>query len=215
LFTTNPISADLKSNSDHRSGKPASNHLSNGTRLAVNVLFNFLIILKGVRQSPLGTAVATGLLYQPQMIENDGDDCGAIGGMKISRGNRSTRRKPAPALLCSPQIPHDYTWARTQAAAVGNHRLTTWATARPFADNLVTKLWAGRSEYRCSIPGCCRDHPAPPIQWVPGSLSTKIQRPRRKSGHWPSSIAEFKNAWSCASNPPHFFVAWWLIKCKR
>jgi hypothetical protein len=24
-------------------------------------------------------------------------DCGAIGGMKIGRGNRSTRRKPAPA----------------------------------------------------------------------------------------------------------------------
>jgi hypothetical protein len=32
-------------------------------------------------------------------------DCGAIGGMKIGRGNRSTRRKPAPAPLCPPQIP--------------------------------------------------------------------------------------------------------------
>jgi hypothetical protein len=37
----------------------------------------------------------------------DEDDCGAIGGMKIGRGNRSTRRKPAPAPLCPPQIPHD------------------------------------------------------------------------------------------------------------
>jgi hypothetical protein len=27
----------------------------------------------------------------------DEDDCGAIGGMKIGRGNRSTQRKPAPA----------------------------------------------------------------------------------------------------------------------
>jgi hypothetical protein len=35
-------------------------------------------------------------------------DCGEIGGMKIGRGNRSTQRKPAPALLCPPQIPHDY-----------------------------------------------------------------------------------------------------------
>jgi hypothetical protein len=31
---------------------------------------------------------------------------GEIGGIKIGRGNRSTRRKPAPAPLCPPQIPH-------------------------------------------------------------------------------------------------------------
>jgi hypothetical protein len=41
------------------------------------------------------------------------DECGAIGGMKIGRGNRSTRRKLAPAPLCPPQIPHDQTRART------------------------------------------------------------------------------------------------------
>jgi hypothetical protein len=43
----------------------------------------------------LGTAATTGLLFQPRMI-GDGD-CGEIGGMKIGSGNRSTRRKPAPA----------------------------------------------------------------------------------------------------------------------
>jgi hypothetical protein len=32
----------------------------------------------------LGTAATTGLLYKPQMI--DEDDCGAIGGMKIEIG---------------------------------------------------------------------------------------------------------------------------------
>jgi hypothetical protein len=32
---------------------------------------------------------------------------GALGGMKIDRGNRSTQRKPAP--LCPPQIPLDKT----------------------------------------------------------------------------------------------------------
>jgi hypothetical protein len=47
----------------------------------------------------------TGLLYQPRMI-GDGD-YGEIGGMKIGRGLRSTRRKPAPASFCPPQIPHD------------------------------------------------------------------------------------------------------------
>jgi hypothetical protein len=63
-----------------------------------------------------------GLLYQPRMI--DDDECGAVGGMKIGRGNRSTRRKPAPVPLCLPQITHDLTWARTRAAAVGSQRLT-------------------------------------------------------------------------------------------
>jgi hypothetical protein len=43
----------------------------------------FIIILSGVRLSPLGTAATTGLLYQPQMI--DDGDCEAIGGMKIGR----------------------------------------------------------------------------------------------------------------------------------
>jgi hypothetical protein len=59
----------------------------------------------------LSTAATSGLLYKPQMIKED--DCGAIGGMKIGRGNRSTRRKPAPAPHCPPQIPHGQTRART------------------------------------------------------------------------------------------------------
>jgi hypothetical protein len=54
----------------------------------------------------------------------DEGDCGAIGGMKIGRGNRSTRRKPAPAPFCPPQIPLDETRARTRAAARGSQRLT-------------------------------------------------------------------------------------------
>jgi hypothetical protein len=44
--------------------------------------------------------------------------------MRIGRGNRSTRRKPAPVPLYPPQIPHDLTWDRTRAAAVGSQRLT-------------------------------------------------------------------------------------------
>lgn len=30
------------------------------------------------------------------------DDCGAVAGMKIGKGRRSTRRKPAPVPLCPP-----------------------------------------------------------------------------------------------------------------
>jgi hypothetical protein len=51
----------------------------------------------------------------------DNDD-GEIGGM-IGKGNRSTRRKPAPVPLCPPQTPHAVR-TRTRAAAMGSQRLT-------------------------------------------------------------------------------------------
>jgi hypothetical protein len=49
--------------------------------------------------------------------------CGAVHGRRIGRGDRSTRRKPAPLQNCSPQIPHDLTSDRTQGTAVGNRSL--------------------------------------------------------------------------------------------
>jgi hypothetical protein len=53
-------------------------------------------------------------------------DCedGEFGGIKIGRGNRSTRRKPAPAPLRPPQIQLNQSRARTLAAVVGSLRLT-------------------------------------------------------------------------------------------
>jgi hypothetical protein len=83
------------------------------------IIIIIIIIIGRVGLSPSGTAAASGLLYKPQMI--DEGDCGAIGGMKIGRGHRSTWKKPAPAPLCPP---HDQTQARTRAAAVGSQRLT-------------------------------------------------------------------------------------------
>jgi hypothetical protein len=91
--------------------------------------------------SPLGTVATTVLLYQPQMI--DDGDFEAICGMKIGKGNRSTRRKPAPGPLCPPQIPHDHTRARIRAAALGSQRLTAGATARPYFDALLRHLHEG------------------------------------------------------------------------
>jgi hypothetical protein len=55
----------------------------------------------GVQLGPLGTA-ATNMPIVP--APGDYYD-GEIGGM-IGKGNRSTRRKPAPVPLCPPQIPH-------------------------------------------------------------------------------------------------------------
>jgi hypothetical protein len=69
----------------------------------------------GVQLSPLGTAGTT--------VQAPGDyDDGEFGGM-IGKGNRSTRRKPAPVPLCPPQTPHAFRM-RTRAAAMGSQRLT-------------------------------------------------------------------------------------------
>jgi hypothetical protein len=70
--------------------------------------------------------------YVIKDIFNEG---GAAGGMRICRGNRSTRRKRAPMPLCPPQIPHDLIWARTPAAAVGNRRLTALATTQSISSH--------------------------------------------------------------------------------
>jgi hypothetical protein len=47
--------------------------------------------------SLLGTSANIWPTVPPRMME---DECGAGGGMWIGRGNRSTRRKPAPVPLC-------------------------------------------------------------------------------------------------------------------
>jgi hypothetical protein len=65
-------------------------------RAVVTFLF-FIIIISGVGLSRLGTAATSGLLYKPNMI--DEGNRGAIGGMKIGRGNRSTRRKHSLKLI--------------------------------------------------------------------------------------------------------------------
>jgi hypothetical protein len=106
-----------------------------------------------------------GLLYQPWTI--DDDDCGAIGGMRIGRGNRSTQRKPAPLSICPPQIPHDLTRDRTRAVSMGSRLLTAWAMAWPLWSSysassedlhcLLADDWAGYVwEYVFSLnsPSC-------------------------------------------------------------
>jgi hypothetical protein len=38
------------------------------------------------------------------------NECGAVGGMKIGRGNRSTRAKHAPIPIFLPEIRYDLIW---------------------------------------------------------------------------------------------------------
>jgi hypothetical protein len=51
---------------------------------------------------PLGTAATS----RPTVPTPADYDDGEIGGMMTGRGNRSTRRKPAPMSLCPPHTPH-------------------------------------------------------------------------------------------------------------
>jgi hypothetical protein len=51
---------------------------------------------------------------------------GAAGWMRIG----CTPSKSPPVPLCSSQIPHDLTWNRPHAAAVGSWELTAWAISQ-------------------------------------------------------------------------------------
>jgi hypothetical protein len=105
---------------DRSGGKPATNRLSYGAAFFSPI------------SSPLTTRRVTVEAFDPASTRViDEGDCGAIGGMKFGRGNRSTRRKPTPAPFCPPQIPRDQTRARTRSAAVGSQQLTAWAMALP------------------------------------------------------------------------------------
>jgi hypothetical protein len=78
---------------------------------------------------PLGTSAT----YWPIVPAPSDCEDREFGGMN-GRGNRSTRRKPAPAPLCPPQILLVQTRDWTRAAAVGSQRLTASAMARPWWD---------------------------------------------------------------------------------
>jgi hypothetical protein len=68
--------------------------------------------------------LGTSAIEWPIVLAPGDYDDGEFGGMKIGRGNRSTRRIPASAPLCPPRIPLDQTRARNRVAAVGSQRLT-------------------------------------------------------------------------------------------
>jgi hypothetical protein len=82
-------------------------HLKPYEAVSVSSFFSSSSSSVGVRLSPLGTPATN----WPRVID---DECGAVGGMRIGRGNRNT----TPVPLCSPQIPHDLTSTRARAAAM-------------------------------------------------------------------------------------------------
>jgi hypothetical protein len=61
------------------------------------------------------------------------DDCEAIGGIKIGRGNRSTRRNLPQRHFVHHKSHMTRPGLEPRAAAMGSQRLTAWAMARPCA----------------------------------------------------------------------------------
>jgi hypothetical protein len=73
----------------------------------ISTVFLIRLVGGGVQQCPLGTSA----IYWPIVTAPGDYDDGEFCGMKIGRGNRNTRRKPALAPLCPPQIPLEQTRA--------------------------------------------------------------------------------------------------------
>jgi hypothetical protein len=142
---------------------------------------------------PLGTSAT-----EWPIVPAPGDcDDGAIGGIKIGKGNRSTRRNPAPAPLCPPQITLDQTRARTRAAAVGSQRLTALAMARRhlqhFSDGILARRPGFDSLYwqiflYSTASGPDLRHTEPPIYWAPVPVSQGKKWPGREADNSPISI---------------------------
>jgi hypothetical protein len=149
----------------------------------------------------------TGLLYQLRMV--DDDECGAVGGIWIGRGNRSTRIKPAPVPLCPPQIPHKLTWARTRVATIGSRRLTAWAMIRPYSSitSVSTKITSINTtrkydihHRRGPVSECpLESHPAEggwrllPLKRRPPLQDTCVSRREQKCWSWILTSLETKN----------------------
>jgi hypothetical protein len=62
--------------------------------------------------------------FWPTVPAPGNSEDGEFDGMKMGRGNRSTRRKPATAPFSPPQIPLDQTRARTRAEKSATNRLS-------------------------------------------------------------------------------------------
>jgi hypothetical protein len=81
------------------------------------------------------------VLYHPRMM--DDDECEAVGGMRIGRGNRSTQGNPCPSATLSTTNPTYLTLDRTRTACavvLSNMELTD-AACSMFANSLVSVMY--------------------------------------------------------------------------
>jgi hypothetical protein len=85
----------------------------------------------------------------------------------------------------------------------------------PYSDWLQAGRWRGES----SSPGSIKNflfsmssRPAlgptqPPVQWIPGAVSSGVKQPGREADHSPATSARVKKIWIYTSIPPYSFMA--------
>jgi hypothetical protein len=71
------------------------------------------------------------------------NECGTVGGMRISRGNWSTWKKKTPQCHHKSHM----TWHGTKATVVESQQITTWAMARPY--RVITSFTCNSSTGLC------------------------------------------------------------------
>jgi hypothetical protein len=52
----------------------------------------------------------------------------------------------------------------------------------------------------------CSEAHRPPIQWLPGALSSGVERPGREADNSPATSAEFQKMWIYTATPPYAFM---------
>jgi hypothetical protein len=153
-----------------------------------------------------------GLLYQPRMID---DECGAVGGMRIGRGNRSTRRKPTPLPLCRPPKLHHVTWTRTRAAvAAGSRRLTAWSMTRPYREPCAltaqdTIIFGILSHLQMWSDNVLTSRPSPDERWQLLSYWTFLEVKEyrlSRSSHLSQKVNVFSS--NCLHHLKHTRMCW-------
>jgi hypothetical protein len=117
----------------------------------------------------------------------------AVGGVRIGRGNRSTRRKSAPVPFCPPQIPHDLTW--------GNVALTLreFTVASRLSPSGLAQRYCFRWLEAARLP--CNQ--AARLTARPASVCTRRFKPRLTEG----TEFPFRTA------STHFVAVWGVAQC--
>jgi hypothetical protein len=122
------------------------------------------------------------------------DECGAVDGMRIDRGNRSTRRRPAPVPFCPPQNPHDLTWARTRGRRGGKLAIICLSCGMAFSFILQPS-----SSLRGTAPYHKRSFGnRVTAVWCGESVAASFQKTGSSSGCWLSLY--FQDVLYCSSN---------------
>jgi hypothetical protein len=92
-----------------------------------------------------------GLLYQPRISYDD--KCGTVGGIRIGREDRSTRRKPAPVPLCPSQTLMTWPGLEPGVSRCGKPSTTAWALTRPSCCTVLhrtAQYWQSRGKPQAS-----------------------------------------------------------------